>query len=165
MNDAGPTDDVILRWQQGRADIEAMLADGRLTRVVASRELADQYLDTGRTRLKVVTRVQAEDPEGAFVLAYDAARLALAAVLINQGLRPRGEGAHAVLLDAVLAQTEPPRQQQLRQFTWMRKLRNDTQYPDIDRPTASSDDLAQAIPAVAAILERAQTLVEHMPPF
>lgn len=155
----------LLRWEQGRAVIEAMLNEGRLTRVQASRELATQYLQTARKRLEAVKLIQTEDPAGAFVLTYDAARLGLAAVLINQGLRPRGEGAHAILLEAVLAQTEPPRQREFREFSWMRKLRNDTQYPDVDRPSATSDDLAQAIPAANTIIDRAEVLIAHMPPF
>ena len=155
----------LVRWEQGRAVVEAMLADGRLTRVQASRDLAAQYVQMARSRLAAVSRIQDEEPAGAFALAYDAARFGLAAVLINQGLRPRGEGAHAVLLDVVLAQTEPPKQHQFREFSWMRRLRNDTQYPDIDRPVATSDDLAQAVPAVQAIIDRAEALVAHMPPF
>jgi hypothetical protein len=47
----------------------------------------------------------------------------------------------------------------------MRPLRNDTQYPSAEKPVASADDLAQAIPAAEAIIERAETLLPHMPPF
>jgi len=70
-----------------------------------------------------------------------------------------------VLLDVVLAQTEPPKQQEFREFSWMRRLRNDTQYPYIDRPSATSDDLAQAVVAAKAIVDRAELLAAHMPPF
>ena len=142
-----------------------MLSDGRLTRIDASRDLADHYINTARKRLASVALIQSEDPAGAFVLTYDAARLAMAAILINQGLRPRGTGAHALLLEVVLAQTEPPRQKEFREFAWMRQLRNDTQYPDIDRPSASVDDLTQGIPAAKAIIDRAEVLIAHMPPF
>lgn len=96
---------------------------------------------------------------------HDAARLGLAAMLVNQGLRPRGDGAHTVLLEVLLAQLEPPRQKEFREFAWMRPLRNDTQYPSAEKPVASADDLAQAIPAAEAIIERAETLLPHMPPF
>jgi len=107
----------VARWEQGRALVEAMLAEGRLTRVLAGPELAREYIATARRRLSAVRLIQAEDPAGAFVLTYDAARLGLAAILINQGLRPRGEGAHALLLEVVLAQTEPPRQKEFREFS------------------------------------------------
>lgn len=70
-----------------------------------------------------------------------------------------------MLLEAVLAQTEPPRQADFRQFDWMRRLRNDTQYPDADRPIAATDDVMQAIPAAQAIRDRAALLLDHMPPY
>lgn len=153
------------RWERGRGEIDALLAEGRLTRVVANRELADAQLAQAVDHLRAAAAIRDIDTAGAFTLAYDAARLALAAILVTQGLRPRGAGAHAVLLDVVIAQLEPPRQEEFRQFGWMRRLRNDTQYPSVDRPAAASDDVAQAIPAAQAIVERARILLDHMPPY
>jgi hypothetical protein len=155
----------VIRWERGRAEVDRLIARGQVTPVQANRDLADEYLATASLRLRAVAAIRDIDPAGAFVLTYDAARLALAAVLVNQGLRPRGEGAHAVLLEVALAQLEPPRQAELREFAWMRRVRNDTQYPDLDRRSASPDDLAQAIPAVAAMIDRARALVDHMPPY
>lgn len=155
----------VSRWEQGRAEVEALLAAGNLTPVRASSEQAEGYLDAARRRLRAVELIAEVDPAGAFVCAYDAARLALAALLVHQGLRPRGEGAHAVLLEVALAQLEPPRQPALREFGWMRRLRNDTQYPDPERLPAGPEDLRQAIPAAAAIIERVQVLLPHLPPW
>lgn len=156
---------MIHRWDRGRAEVDRLIAESRLTRVAANRELADHHIAQARGHLAAAAAIVAIDAPGAFTLAYDSARLSLAAVLINQGLRPRGEGAHAVLLEAVLAQTEPPRQAEFREFDWMRRLRNDTQYPDTDRPTAATDDVAQAIPAAQQILQRAVILIDNMPPY
>jgi hypothetical protein len=155
----------MIRWEQGRTDVERLLARGQLTKVHSSRELADSYLEMGRKHLVAAEAVGEIDPGGAFVLTYDAARLGLAAILVNQGLRPRGDGAHAVLLDVTLAQLEPPRQNEFREFSWMRRLRNDTQYPSEDKPVATVDDLAQAIPAAESIIDRAEALLPHMPAF
>jgi HEPN domain len=156
---------VINRWDRGRAEIDHLIGRGRLTRVAPNRALAESHLRQATTHLVAAATLRDLDPAGAFGLAYDAARLALAAVLVNQGLRPRGEGAHAVLLEAAIAQLEPPRQPEIREFDWMRRLRNDTQYPDVDRPSANGDDVDQAIPAAQAILDRAQRLVVVMPPY
>lgn len=156
---------MIRRWEQGRAEIDQLLQTQQLTRVTASRELADQYLAQAHAHLTLASHGTTTDPAGAFTLAYDAARLALAAALISQGLRARGKGAHAVLLEAVLAQTEPPRQTDIREFDWMRRLRNNTQYPDIDKPTASTDDVNQAIPAARTIFEQVTQLLDVMPPY
>ncbi len=125
---------MINRWDRGRAEIDQLIHQGRLTRVAANRDLAESHLAQARTHLSAAATLRDLDPAGAFTLAYDAARLALAAVLVNQGLRPRGEGAHAVLLEAAIAQLEPPRQPEIRGFDWVRRLRNDTQYPDVERP-------------------------------
>jgi len=156
---------MINRWDRGRAEIDQLIHQGRLTRVAANRALAESHLAQASTHLAAASTLRNLDPAGAFTLAYDAARLALAGVLVNQGLRPRGEGAHAVLLEAAIAQLEPPRQPEIREFDWMRRLRNDTQYPDIDRPSASGDDVDQAITAAKAIVDRATRLVEVMPPY
>lgn len=34
----------MIRWEQGRATVERLLEQGRLTRVSANRELAESYL-------------------------------------------------------------------------------------------------------------------------
>ncbi len=156
---------MINHWQRGRAEIDQLIQQSRLTRVAANRDLAEGHLAQARTHLAAAATLRELDPAGAFTLAYDAARLALAGLLVNQGLRPRGEGAHAVLLEATIAQLEPPRQQEIRAFDWMRRLRNDTQYPEIERPSANGDDVDQAIPAAQAIVDRVAPLLDLMPPY
>ena len=156
---------MIDRWDRGRAEIDRLIDRSRLTRVIANRGLAEAHLVQARTHLTAAATLRDLDPAGAFTLTYDAARLALAAILVNQGLKPRGEGAHAVLLEVAIAQLEPPRQNEMREFDWMRRLRNDTQYPDIGRASATVDDVDQAIPAAQAIVDRATRLIELMPPY
>ncbi len=116
-------------------------------------------LDLSSARILVDT-----NPVGAFMLTYDAARKALTAILANQGLRPMGsEGGHAVLLDVVLAQLDPPMGDDLREFDWMRRLRNDSAYPSPDRKVASATDVEDALPAAERIIEIAATVIEQMP--
>lgn len=116
-------------------------------------------LDLSSARILVDT-----NPVGAFMLTYDAARKALTAILANQGLRPMGsEGGHAVLLDVVLAQLDPPLGDDLREFDWMRRLRNDSAYPSPDRKVASATDVEDALPAAERIIEIAATVIEQMP--
>lgn len=155
----------MIRWEQGRAEIDELLRQTKLQRVPASSELAEHYLALGRDHLVAANMVKHVDTPGAFVLTYDAARLALSAVLIAQGLRARGEGAHLTVLQAVLAQCEPPRQSEFREFGWMRRLRNDTAYPDSRRAMASDDDVEQALQASTKIIARSETLVGVMPSY
>ena len=104
------------------------------------------------------------NPVGAFMLTYDAARKALTAILANQGLRPMGsEGGHAVLLDVALAQLDPPLGDDLWEFDWMRRIRNNSAYPSPERTVTSAADVAEALPAAERILEIAARMVEQMP--
>lgn len=156
---------MVTRWERGRAEVDQLLTAGRLTKIQANRELAEEYLQRAATHLQAAQAIRDIDTAGAFNLTYDAARLAMAALLINQGLRPRGDGAHAVLLEVAIVQLEPPRQEVLREFGWMRQLRNATQYPDVDRPAAAADDFNEALPAARKIIDHVKTLVAHMPPY
>ena len=156
---------MISRWDKGRSEVDELIKQARITRVAPNKELAESYLVQARKHLEAATIVRELDPAGAFTLSYDAARQALAAVLVNQGLKPRGLGAHAVLLDVVIAQLEPPREKAVREFDWMRRLRNDTKYPSGERALVALDDVDQAIPAATAIVNRVAKLLELMPPY
>ena len=79
---------MINRWERGRAEIDQLIRQGRLTRVSANRGLAESHLTQAAT-----------------------------------------------------------------------------QYPDIDRPSASADDVNQAIPAAKAIVDRASRIVESVPQY
>lgn len=154
---------MIARWAQGRATIDALLADRRLERVTPSRELADALLDQARRHLESAASNVGTDPTGSFQLAYDAARKALAAVLANQGLRSRGEGAHAVLLTAAIAQLDPPMGRDLRHFDWLRRTRNSAEYPMPETPPITPVDANDALPLATAIVAIADRVVPNMP--
>lgn len=72
------------RWNQGRSTVDALIADRSLERVPASQPAAEAELVRARTHVASAQRLLESDPEGAYTLAYDAARRALAAVLQNQ---------------------------------------------------------------------------------
>jgi len=154
---------VIARWEQGRATIDALLTDRRLERVAPSGELADGLLDQAHRHLQSAARNVEADPTGSFELAYDAARKALAAILANQGLRSRGEGAHAVLLTAALGQLEPSMGRDLRHFDWLRRTRNSAEYPMPETPPITTADANDAIPLAEAIVAIADRVIPNMP--
>lgn len=153
----------INHWTQGRAVIDDLLKRGQLERVSASRELADLMIAQAQTHLESSRLLASVDTAGAFQLAYDAARKALAAILANQGLRAKGAGAHATLYEAVRAQLHPPLGKDLEPFSWMRPLRNDTEYPSLERSVASPDDVTEAGTAASIIIQRASTVLDNMP--
>jgi len=120
----------ITRWEQGRADIDRLLTQGRLERVTPNQKHAQ----------------------------------VLTAILINQGLRPNsGEGGHAVLREALLAQLEPPNQPAVRAFGWMRQTRNISSYPVPDGATATEREVTDGIEAARAMIEVATKVIPVMP--
>lgn len=151
------------RWEQGRATIDVLLADRRLERVTPSREVADLLIGQARRHLATAEAAASLDPTAGFQIAYDAARKALTAILANQGLRPRGDGAHAVLLTAALAQLDPPMGRDLRQFDWLRRTRNGAEYPFPDTPPVTVDDVNDALPLAEAIVAIAERVIPNMP--
>jgi hypothetical protein len=60
---------MIDRWERGRADVDQFLAQGRLTRVSANRDLAGRHLAQAKMHLKAAVTLRDLDPTGAFALA------------------------------------------------------------------------------------------------
>ncbi|MCB2176705.1 MAG: HEPN domain-containing protein [Actinomycetales bacterium] len=154
---------MIARWEQGRATIDALIAERRLERVTPSRDLADALLDQAHRHLETAAASVETDPTGSFQLGYDAARKALAAILANQGLRSRGDGAHAVLLTAALAQLDPPMGRDLRHFDWLRRTRNSAEYPIAETPPITATDAGDALPLAKAVVAIAERVIPNMP--
>lgn len=105
----------------------------------------------------------ATDPEGAYTLAYDAARRALAAVLQNQGLRATSRGGHTVIYEAVRAQLDPPLGSMLRPFNRMRARRNEVEYRSSEAPAVMPEEVAGDVPKVEALIELAEKAIPNMP--
>lgn len=151
-----------MRWQQGRAEIDSMLAKGELERVQASREHADRLLSQARRHLSSAEATREADPEGAYGTLYDAGRKALWAILANQGLRPTTKGGHLAVYHAVRAQLDPPMGQELRPFDRMRRQRHDAEYPRVDTPELHSDDVGDDLPKIRSIVDIAERVLDNM---
>jgi len=108
-----------MRWNQGRATVDRLIADGELQRVPPSREHADQLLAQAHKDLMSAELLRDSNPKRAYESLYDAARMALTAVLENQGLRPTSRGGHIAPYAAVSAQLDPPMGTVLRPFDRM----------------------------------------------
>ena len=154
---------MIAHWEQGRATVDSLVSARRIERIPPNRDLADEYLRQARAHLATSLLAAGTDPVGEFQLAYDAARKALASILINQGLRPTSSGGHIAVYEAVLAQLDPPLGDVFKPFGWMRPLRDDSEYPSPDRPVASGEDAVAGRAAAAPMIERAAKLLDLMP--
>jgi hypothetical protein len=153
-----------MRWEQGRARIDGMLATGQLERVTASREHAERLLAQARAHLALATSGDSADldPIGAYQLLYDASRKALSAVLENQGLRATSRGGHVAVLDAVRAQLDPPMGAALRPFDRMRRMRNAAEYPRDDRPAVTAEDIRRDQEHAEVFIELAERVLDQM---
>lgn len=154
-----------MRWEQGRAVIERMLADGELQQIPASRDQADRLLAQARVHVASALLVCASDPPGGYALAYDAARKALTAILENEGLRPTTRGGHLAVVEALRAQLDPPMGRMLRQFNRIRIRRHDAEYPPTDSPEITSADVREDQATAASLIEVAAGLLDEMSPF
>jgi hypothetical protein len=151
------------RWNQGRSTIDALISGGELERVPASRRAAEAELVRARTHVVSARQLLTTDPEGAYTLAYDAARRALAAVLQNQGLRATSRGGHTAVYQAVRAQLDPPLGSLLRPFNRMRARRNEVEYRSSDSPTLTTEEVTADLPKAEAVIEVAEKAIPNMP--
>jgi HEPN domain len=154
-----------MRWNQGRATVDKLVADGELQRVPPSREHADQLLAQARKDLASADLLCGSNPKRAYESLYDAARMALTAVLENQGLRPTSRGGHIAPYAAVSAQLDPPASAVLRPFDRMRRTRNRSEYPSFTTPEVTADNVTADMPVARAIVETCEGVLDQMSPF
>jgi HEPN domain-containing protein len=152
-------------WGKGEAEVRRLVATGALQSVSADRSAADDLVRQAKNHLESARRILDIDPEGALQLAYDAARKSLAAILENQGLRATTGGGHRAVLDAARAQLVPPLGDQMRDFDWMRRVRNHTEYRNDRGPSASRQDAEEAIDAASEIIDIPFRMLDAMTPF
>jgi HEPN domain-containing protein len=154
-----PADD--LAWLPNAPATGFLLDRGQIERIEPNPAHARAILAQARMHLSSARILAAtEDAAAAFATAYDAARKSLSAMLAVQGLRARGgDGGHRVLSELMQAQL-PRRRRTLREFDWMRQKRNDTQYPDPDKPTATANDVTDGITAAQRIVELGEQFLE-----
>jgi hypothetical protein len=86
------------RWSQGAQEVEQLLARRHLEKARGARADGTPWLDKAQRRLETAEAIAVDDPESAFILAYDAARFVGEALLAQQGydpLRPAGTSPSA----------------------------------------------------------------------
>lgn len=129
------------RWTRGEADVEELLAAGELQQLSGAAANGERLVARASLTLETARTALASDPNSAFVLAYDAARQALTALLAHQGLRPTTKGGHYAVERAARAQFG----QGMRQFGALRRRRNELEYPERPDDDATADEATEAI--------------------
>ena len=154
-----------MRWNQGRTEIDKLIADGELQRVPPNREHADQLLVQSRKDLASAELLLDSNPKRAYESLYDAARMALTAILENEGLRPTSRGGHIAPYSAVIAQLDPPMGAILRPFDRMRRTRNRSEYPSFTTPDVTPDNVRADLPVAGSIVEVCGSVLDEMSPY
>lgn len=152
------------RWGTGREDVEAMVAAGDLEQVAPSTENATRLLAEAERHLRSAELVADADPAGGYDLLYAAARKAMAAALAVQGLRATSKGGHIAVQEAVTAQLGRSGAV-VRPFGRLRRTRNDADYPRLDTPELSAEDIAEDLPKAKEIVAAMQKLMPHLSPW
>ncbi len=146
------------RWNKGSEVIERLLDARQLQRVPADSATVDALLASARRHVGSASRSAGDDPEGAFSLAYDAARKTATALLAHQGLRPTTVGGHIVVVEAVNAQF--PAVPGLKSIDRLRRRRNQAEYPEpASYDPVTTDEANDAAAVAGECLETAERLI------
>jgi HEPN domain-containing protein len=146
------------RWNRGAADIEALVKAGHLQTVTGAAASGERLLEKAHVTLETATLAVKRDPDSSFVLAYDAARQALTALLAHQGLRPTTKGGHYAVEQAVRAQFGAG----FRQLGALRRRRNELEYPQTPGDEATVDEARESIDHAAEMITAADGLLNQL---
>jgi len=147
-----------MRWSNGEATIERLIADKRLERVQGAQADGGSWLDRARQALEAARLIAPTAPDSSIVLAYDAARQACVALLAQQGLRPTTGGGHYAVEEAIRNQFGGV----LRAFGGLRRRRNELEYPDYPTEKASTSEAAETLQTAGEIIEAAARILPNL---
>lgn len=148
----------MVRWKLGESDIETLIASGELQKLTGAAAIGERLLTKAAVTLETARSAIDRDPDSAFVLAYDAARQAVTALLAHQGLRATTKGGHYAVERAVRAQFGAG----FRQFGALRRRRNELEYPERPGDDASVDEATESVEQSGAIIAAAEELIEQL---
>jgi hypothetical protein len=146
------------RWKRGEAEIEALIVAGNLQQLTGEAANGRRLLKKAAVTLETAKTAIERDPDSAFVLAYDASRQAVTALLAHQGLRPTTKGGHYAAEQTVRAQFGPG----FRQFGALRRRRNELEYPELFGDNATVEEAAESTELAQAIITAAVGLIDQL---
>jgi hypothetical protein len=147
-----------MRWAPGEAVIERLIDDRRLQRVSGAQADGAALLARARRTAETAQAIATDDPDSAYVLAYDAIRQACTALLAHQGLRPTTQGGHYAVEEAIRAQFGDA----FRAVSTLRRRRNELEYPAYPGDEADLDEVAEAIGMTRGIIESAERILPDL---
>ncbi len=149
------------RWPHGEAEIEELLSANQLQQITAARPPLLACWTRRTARSIPPPSIVEDDPDSAYVLAYDAARHAGTALLGPQGLRPTSKGGHYALERVLRAQFGSG----FRPFGAMRRRRNELEYPDVRDERAGQAEARQAVEDATTLIGASEELLPRLSVF
>jgi hypothetical protein len=153
-----------MTWEKGRDTIEDLLRRGHLEQVPANQAEAHHLMTKASSHLTTAAAVASTDPEIAYDALYTAARKALTAFLIQQGLRPTRSGGHEAAIEATYAQLVPPLGEVLRPFRRIKRRRNDGDYAGSESQI-HEEDIHADLPTATAIVDAVSRVLPQLTVF
>jgi hypothetical protein len=144
-------------WQQGHETITLLIRQGHLERISGEAANGQYLIDQARQRITTAATILEADPVSAYNIAYDGVRQAATGLLVQQGLRPKAEGGHIAVVEAVRAQFGEP----FLYFNAMRRRRNKLEYPQSQEDVAV--DLDAAKEAIAYVQRTVEAVTQLLP--
>jgi hypothetical protein len=142
------------RWPRGAADIERLLSSNQLQKVIGRQANGAHLLEKAARTLATATGILTQDPDSAYILAYDAARYCGTALLPQQGLRPTTSGGHYAVEVALRAQFGDG----FRPFGALRRRRNELEYPTVPGETTTHEEASRTVADAGVLLRASQQL-------
>lgn len=146
------------RWARGETEIEQLIAAGHLERVSGGQADGTPLLNQARKTIATAAKLIPDDAYSAYVLSYDAARVACVALLAQQGLRATTNGGHYAVERAVRAQFGD----RFRPFGALRRRRNELEYPHMPSDTATTDEAREAAETAERLISAATALLPQI---
>lgn len=150
------------RWSVGEPEVQNLIESKELEEVEPSEEHADLLMRQAETHLASARLLLPNDPVGAYSVVYDAARKSLAAALAKPGLRATTRNGHRATQEAMEAQLGPNARVLVRPFRSMRMRRHDADYPRLDTPQVTIDEVEEALTDARRIVEAMKKLLPNL---
>ena len=127
--------------------VDDLVASGKLERVVPDPDGARLAAQEAGRHIASAAKIAGDDPNGAYQLAYDAARKAVMARMRTDGIRVRrGEGAHTITAEYARTAVDDHLG---RRLDGMRRRRNRSEYGSA---YFSTEEVVDAIDVARALL-------------
>jgi len=144
-------------WTRGTDEIDELIAADHLKRANGADVGTQALMQRAQQLINTARGLVVSDPVTAYVVAYDGAKHAGAALLAEQNLRATGKGGHVAIERALDAQFGQP----FARFGALRRRRNELDYPASADDFADEQEAQQAIDRAAGVVDSAAKILEQ----